>query len=137
MTIAVIRSLLETALKAVDTTIATAWENITFKPTDGTPYQQVFLLLADPQNPSYGGPSVLTRELGIFQVTLQYPQGAGYKDAYAKADALRTAFPRGKSFTSGSVTVIVSRTPTISPGRVDGDRWSVPVKISFFANTFG
>ena len=77
------------------------------------------------------------RELGVFQVNLNYPQGGGYAATYAKAQALRDAFFQGKTFTSGNITVIVSRTPTISPGRNDGDRWVVPIKISFFANVYG
>jgi hypothetical protein len=136
MSLLTLRQLLEQALVAVDITISTAWENSVFIPINGIPYQVVDLLLADPENPTIGSPVVpqFYREKGIFQVTLKYPINTGPKDAYTKVQALRDAFPYRKAFTSGSMTVIVLRTPTVSPGRIDGDRWSVPVKIPFFAN---
>jgi hypothetical protein len=139
MSAALVRSLLETALAAVAPPIDTEWENTIYTPVSGVPYQRANLLLTDPQNPSITGTNfqALTRELGIFQVTLRYPLGAGNGAAGVQAERLRAAFPMGQTFQSGLTTVIVSRTPTISSGRIDGDRWSVPVKISFFANCFG
>jgi len=88
-------------------------------------------MLAEPENPSF---DKFHREIGYLQVNLAYPIHAGPKDAYTRAELIRAAFPRGKSFTSGSVTVTVQRTPAVDAGRVDGDRWFVPVKIRFFAN---
>ena len=136
MTLLALRQVFENALTAVDSSFPTAWENALFVPVNGIAYQQVDLLLANPQNPTISNPAAnnFFRENGIFQVTLMYPLNVGPKDAYTKAQALRAAFPYGKSFASGTMTVIVQRTPTVSPGRVDGDRWSVPVKIPFFAN---
>lgn len=132
-----IRQLLETALNAIVPAIDTAWENIAYAPVDGRPYQQVNLLFATNQNPSFkSGSTTLTRYIGIFQVMLQYPAGTGAKDADARAQLIKSAFPYGQSFTSGAVTVIVSGTPTIAPGRNDGDRWAIPVKVPFFANVF-
>lgn len=139
MSAVIIRQLLEEAALAVDPTFATAWENVIFVPVSGTPYQQVVLMLATPQNPTFSNQAApdFTREIGYLQITLHYPQGAGPKDAYAKAQALRAVFFQGKTFTSGNITVIISGTPAIAPGRVDGDRWSIPVKIPFFANVYG
>lgn len=139
MSVVVIRQLLETALQNIDANFATAWENVIFTPVNGIPYQQVTLMLATPQNPTFSSPAApdFTREIGYLQVSLQYPQGAGPKDAMAKAQALRGVFFQGKTFTSGTITVIISGTPAIAPGRVDGDRWSIPVKIPFFANVYG
>ena len=138
MSLLTLRQLYETAIKAIDPTFPTVWENNLYKPLDGVAYQKVDRLLANPENPTFSNPGVgnFLRELGIIQVTLLYPLGTGPSAADTKAQAIRDAFPQGKSFTSGTVTLIIQRTPTVAPGRIDGDRWSIPVKIPFFANIF-
>jgi hypothetical protein len=139
MTIQLTRSLLEIALASISPSIDTVWENTQYTPSVDKEYQETHLLLADPQNPTFSNPitSPFTRENGIYQVTLKYPQGVGPNAAYLRAQLIRNTFFQGASFTSGLTTLIISRTPTIAPGRNDGDRWSVPVKIPFFANIFG
>lgn len=129
MSSVIIRQLLEQAIPS----LPTAWENDEFVPQDGVAYQQINILWAKPENPSYKG---FHRERGYMQITLQYPSGVGSGDANTQAELIRSRFPLGKSFTSGQITVTVSGTPAISPGRNDGDRWAVPVKIPFFANVF-
>jgi len=111
--------------------LSTAWENVAFTPVAGTPYQAAFLMCAAPDNPTLG--DGFYRALGIFQVSLFYPLQAGAGTAEAKAELIRTTFKRGTSMVLGSVTVRVERTPDIGQGRVDGDRWHVPVKIRWFA----
>jgi hypothetical protein len=76
------------------------------------------------------------REQGIFQITLRFPLQAGPKTAADRAEAIRTAFKRGTTLTYNSVNVIIDRTPEISEGRVDGDRWSVSIKIKWFAGIY-
>jgi hypothetical protein len=134
MSISLIRIALETHLNTISPLIQTAYENVPFTPVTGVPYQQVFLLPATPANPTMG--DGYYREQGIFQVTLMYPLQAGPKTAADKAEAIRTAFKRGLTLTSWSVNVTIDRTPEIGEGRVDGDRWSVPIKIRWFANIF-
>jgi len=132
MSIVSVRAALETKLNAITPALATAWQNDPYTPVPGTPYQQVYLLPAKPENPTMG--DAFYREQGILQVTLMYPLQVGPGTAEARADVIRTAFSRGTSMLSGSVTVIVEQTPEISAGRVDGDRWAVPVKIRWFAD---
>lgn len=126
-----IRAALEVALNAMSPPIATAYENSPFKPVAGTPYQQVNILLAPPDNETFGTRHI---ERGFMQVKLMYPLQVGTAVVAARAEAIRTAFKRGNSFTSGGLTVRVEKTPEVSPGSVDGDRWSVPVKVRFFCN---
>lgn len=126
-----VRIALETALKTVSSGFATAWENTNFEPKNGVPYQIVNLLFAQPDNPEYG---TGYREQGIFQVTIMYPLLTGTKDSTDRADLLRNTFERGKSFSSGSVSVIIDRTPEVVAGRRDGDRWAVVVKIRWHAD---
>lgn len=128
--IASIRTALETALNGMSPALSTAFENAAFAPVSGTAYQKVNLLTAEPDNSAYGSHYI---EQGIFQVTLMYPLQTGPAAAAARAELIRSTFYRGASFTSGGISVIVNKTPSISPGSVDGDRWMVPVKISWFA----
>ncbi|MGT2429246.1 phage tail terminator-like protein [Cupriavidus basilensis] len=150
MSNALVRKGLETRLNTMAQPLATAWQNVPFTPTPGTPYQQVHLLFAPPENPAYGS---YYREVGVFQVSLMYPQGAGPSAADARAMAIRDWFARGTTihvFPDGSsmvldfqsqsyqvdtgIDVIVQRTPAIADGYPDGDRWRVPVSIPFFAS---
>lgn len=130
MSLAAVRIALETKLNAMSA-LATAWENAPYIPVSGVPYQQVWLLPATPDNPTLGDDYY--REQGIFQMTLMYPLQTGPAAAVARAELIRTAFKRGTTMTSGTVTVIVDRTPEIGIGRVDGDRWAVPVKVRWYA----
>ncbi len=130
MSISAVRTALETKLSGM-AALATAWENAPYTPVAGTAYQRCHLLTATPSNPTLGDDYY--REQGIFQITLMYPLQAGAGAAATRADLIQGTFKRGTSMVSGSVTVIVETTPEIAPGRVDGDRWAVPVKIRWFA----
>lgn len=131
MSVVAVRAALETALNAMSPALSTAWENAAFVPVAGTPYQQVNILFATPDNLEFGSNH---RELGYMQVRLNYPQGVGTATAAARAELIRTTFYRGASFTSGGVTVVIEKTPEVSPGSVEGDRFVIPVKVRFYAN---
>ena len=131
MSITSIRAALETRLAAMSPALATAYENVPYAPVLGTPFQAVYLLPATPDNSTMGDGHYV--EQGIFQVSLFYPLQAGPKAAADRAELIRTQFKRGTSMTSGSVTVRIMRTPEIGQGRVDGDRWHIPVKCVYFA----
>jgi hypothetical protein len=131
MSIINVRAALETKLNGMTPALPTVWENTPYTPVVGTPYQQAWLLPATPDNPTLG--DGFYREQGIFQITLMYPLQAGSAAAAARAELIRTTFKRGTSMVSGAVTVRIDKTPEISSGRVDGDRFAVPVKIRWFA----
>lgn len=130
MSLVAIRQALETALDAVLPAVSTSWENQDFIPVGGTPYQDVFILPAEPENPAFSG----YRERGIFQVTLKYPAGTGPALAAARAELLQATFARGKTFAKSGVTAQIERTPEILPYYIDEDRYCVPVRIRYFAN---
>lgn len=130
MSFAAIATAMEVALNAMSPALATAWENVDYSPVEGTPYQAVFLLPAEPDNPEMGR---LAREQGILQISLRYPLGAGAATAQARAELIRTTFYRGASFTASGVTTTIERTPHILPGRVEEDRFVIPVRIRFYA----
>jgi hypothetical protein len=132
-----VRAALESALNGMTPSLATSWENQKFTPPAPTvAYQRVTLLLAQPANVEFGS---AYREEGFLQVDLCYPLdgaggttgGGGAGLATARAELIRTTFPRGASFTASGVTVHVTKTPEIMPGRVEEDRFVVPVRIPF------
>lgn len=127
MSITAIRAALETKLNGMTPALATAWENVKYDPVVGTPYQAAYVMPASPDNPTLG--DGFYRAQGIFQVSLFFPVQAGALTAETRAELIRTTFKRGTTMTSGAVKVVVDRTPEIGQGRVDGDRWMVPVKI--------
>ena len=126
-----IRKALEKRLAAMPAALSTAYENVTFTPATGTPYQRANLLPNTPDNAVQGGKMYFDR--GIFQVTLCYPMGTGPNTAESKAQAVRDWFWRGLSLVEGAITVHITDTPRISPALVDGDRFCVPVSVSYQA----
>ena len=130
MSILKIRAALETALNGMSPPVTTAWENLPFIPVSGTPYQAAHLMLAKPSNREFGARH---QERGYLQVKLMYPQLAGTAAVAARAELLRTIFKRGNTFASGGVTTMVTETPEVTAGTVEGDRFAVAVKIPFTA----
>lgn len=131
MSLVAVRAALETALDAMGPALATAWENTPYTPAVGTPYQRVYLLAAEPDNPEMGG-SVIER--GFMQVSLCYPLGTGPAAAAARAELIRQTFKRGNAFTASGIVTQVERTPEIAPAMIDDDRFVVPVRVRFFAH---
>lgn len=134
MSIVSIRAALETALAAMSPALATANENVSYSPTPGTPYQDVAVLFARPDN-TENSASHLSQ--GFMQVTLRYPLNTGSAAAATRAEAIRTAFPRGRSLTSGAVKVTITDTPEILPAYTDADRYCVPVRVRFHSHIPG
>lgn len=132
MSVKSIRKALEVALSTLSPAMPTAWQNVHFLPTNNVAYQAAHVLLAKPDNPTMG--DRFRREQGIFQIDLKYPQGAGSADIETRAEMLKTLFARGSCFIQDGVAVTIEGTPEVSPGRADGDRWVVPVKVRFYAN---
>ena len=133
MSAANVRAALESALNGMSPALSTAWENVKFTPVNGTPYQRATIMLADPGNQEYGAGY---QELGIFQIDLYYPVATGPAASIARAELIRSTFPRGAAFTSGGESTTIQRTPSIYPAYVDGNFYVTPVKIRFFSNNY-
>lgn len=129
-----IRKAFEKRLALMMPVLATAYENVAYTPVNGTPYQRPVLLPAQPDNATLG--DAYHRLVGLFQVGLYYPLGNGPNAAQARAEAIRTQFKRGTSMTESSQTVLVIRTPTISPAQVIDDRYFVAVSIYYQSEIF-
>lgn len=137
MSIVNVRAALETAFEAITPTLDIAWENVPFIPVHDTPYQEVRLLPAEPENPVYGGD--FKREIGILQIMLFYPQlptSGGPSEAATRAELIRSTFFRGSTWSASGVSVIIQRTPEIAPAFTEGDWYVLPVRVRYFANVY-
>lgn len=128
-----IRIALETRLNTMTPSLSTAWENDKFTPAVGTPYQRVYALPASTDNPTFGDTQSL--ESGIMQVSLCYPELKGSGAAITRAELIRDQFTRGLTLTSGSITVRIQNTPSISPARQEPGLYIIDVSIPYFAYT--
>ena len=126
-----IRRALEQHLATMSPALATAWENTSFVPTDGVPYQRAFMLPAPPDNSMLGPREWI--EIGVFQVTLLYPQGEGSASAQARAEAVRVHFKRGTTLAHGGTSVLIPGTPAKAPAFISENRYAVPVSIRYQA----
>lgn len=131
MSLAAIRTALETALAEITPELSTEYENTDSTSPKSGPYQRVHLLPAEPLNNTFGDDQ--RQEQGIFQILLLYPTGVGAGDAIERAELIKNKFKRGTSLTSGGVTVHISHTPSIHSGIPDDDRYVIPVRIRYYA----
>lgn len=132
MSLAAVRAALETKLATITPALATVFGNSPYTGSQGTPYQRVFMIPAEPLNDEI---SSSFAERGVMQVNLAYPSLAGDGAAEARAILIQAAFKRKLSLPaiSGVITSIW-RTPHIGAGFTnDEGRWVVPVRIRYFA----
>lgn len=121
-----LRQALEAQLAAMQPSLATAWENRAFTPTTGTPYQRVTLLLARPDRQTLD--QLAYWQPGYMQVDLMYPQGAGARDAEARAEMLEREFKAGTEVAPG---LRILEPPERMAAIIEGDRYRVTVKVRF------
>lgn len=129
-----IRQLMETHLKGLAPDFPTAWDNVNFKPPDG-PFQVVNFLFAEPDDRGFRDSPYTQR--GIMTVTLAYPTNQGSGIVEAKANDVRNRFVRGTSLPiidDGQFKVIIDRTPEITGGAVEEERYIIRVRVRFFAH---
>lgn len=129
MSITLIEAALEKRLLAITPAIATATENNGYEPVTGTPYQRIHHLTNDPVDHALS--LDVTEDRGILQVSLMYPANAGRVPAKARAWLIRNQFKPPLILTEGAARVQILKTPHIAGGFPDGDRWHVPVSISW------
>lgn len=126
-----IKQLCETHLKALAPDFPTAWENVNFKPSANAPFQIPTFLFAEPDLRGSSDSPYLQR--GILTVTLAYPTNQGGGAAQLKAEEIRNWFNAGITMVGEDFNVIVERTPEITSGTIEEDRFTIRVRIRFFA----
>lgn len=123
------QSALEQKLAAMTPSIDIVYENESYQPTVDSPYQRVSFL---PNKTLDLAISADVREYyGLFQISLCYPGGAGRGAAQARADLIDAEFKPVQRFTLGSTTVEITESVNVASGFQDGDRWVVPVTVSW------
>ena len=130
MSITNVRVALETALNAMTPALATAWQNVSYTPIAGTPYQRVWLLTAEPEHREFGASYT---ETGYLQLDLCYPQNTGAGAIEQRIELIRSTFKRGTALLNGGITITVIAAPELAPSYLDGDRFVRPIKIRFHA----
>lgn len=135
MSVEAIRKALEAECKAVLPVDQIAWQNVNFEPKSAEEFYEVYVLFAEPENPTQG--DGFYRQRGYLQITLQFPANKGPGPARTAADALRSHFHRGLPLEADGVTTIIERTPEIGSGSNDGDRFTIVMKARFWADIFG
>jgi hypothetical protein len=129
-----IRRAFERQLATVTPTYPVARENAAFpEPKDAkAPYLRLWIRRARPEAQEIGGEH--RRELGFAQVDVLFAEGAGTEDAEAHAMRVAMAFPYSTVITHDTATVHTSGWPEVLDGRPDDGRWSIPVRIPWFAD---
>lgn len=136
MSVKSIRQALEVALNtwATANTTPIAWQNVPYKPSEGSVYVRASLIPAETLNPTLG--DAFNRKIGIFQLLIYAKEGNGNSASETLADSLLTYFARGESFTAGSITVRILESPSISPAINDGGWYIVPVSVRYSVDIF-
>jgi len=131
MSYQIIRDLLRVRLNAIAMPLPTSWENVPFTPVTSA-WQKVDMLWAQTENPTMG--DNFRRENGIMQVSLFYPPNAGPDPAALRAGSLAAWFPRGLSLVSGTLRVLIDRSPFIGPASQSGNWYFLPVSVPFLGD---
>ena len=119
------RQAIEQVILNVAPRIDTQFENATYSPKEGVPYQQLHFLPAKPA--SLVIDDSITERSGVFQITLRYPAGRGVKNALARAESYAKVFYAGAKFDE----VYIIAPCSVNILGVDGDRYGVAVSIYF------
>lgn len=134
MSYEVIRKLLEQRLNTITPALDTVFENTPYTPTKGVAWQAVHVLPAPTQNPTLGDQH--HREVGEFQVSLNYPPNAGSQAANARAQLIRETFPRGLSMAVGTLRLLIDQTPYLLRAQQSPNWYFLAVAVPYTAEVF-
>jgi len=126
-----IKQAFEIKLNSINPTIATAYENAPFTPTNGVPYQELTLL------PSYNDSEYINDKqyvsYGLVQITIKYPTTKGAKDVLDRVKLYMNNFVRGDTLTNGGINIKIKSTPiAVNLGTI-GDRYVYAISINYKA----
>lgn len=112
----------------------THYENTSFDPIHGTPYEECWIMFADPSNPTMGKGHY--RLLGYLQISLHYPRDTGMLGITQRAELYRAVFARGTSFAKDDTVVNIHRTASIERGDPPDGYVTRIVKVPFYVDVF-
>lgn len=126
-----IKTAFEIKLNSITPTIATAYENVPFSPTNNVPYQELSLL------PSYNDSEYINDKqyisYGLVQITLKYPTTKGSKDILDRVKLYMNNFVRGDTLTNGGISIKIRSTPVAVNLGTIGDRYVYAISINYKA----
>ena len=136
MSQALIRAAFETTLAtwaaAQAPAIPVAWENVVFT-EPSTTYLRSFVLPADTDTFDIG---MTGREyLGVYQVSIALPIGAGPGAGETIVSALDALFPATAPIESGGLKVWITRPMSAANAIQEPDRYVIPVSLGYRAYT--
>lgn len=138
MSRAAIRQALEGHLATLTPAWPTAWENVTFTPTPGTPWQRAAVLFGETRPLGMTAPSG-EHWTGIFHITIWTPAGTGPQAAEARAAVIRGDkaarieghFHRGLGLTAAGANVTILQPHERTPISSDPKWYGLPLLIPF------
>jgi hypothetical protein len=131
MSISKIKAALEIKLNSISPTIATEYENVSFTPQSGVPYQTLNLMPALNEIMFINEASY--KSIGIFQITLKYPINQGTSVIMTRADLYLTNFKANTKLIKDGITVKVMDAPDVRVLGVVGDRYVVVLSVNYRA----
>ena len=116
-------------LELISDDIESDWEGQDYTPTNGVPYQSIFLLNGSVEDFSLSF-NDSSKSVFILQVTLMYPSSKGTYDIETRANEVITQFNRGLVLSRNGINIRVENTPTVSNLGVIGDREARAISIN-------
>ncbi len=129
-----VRALLESRLSAfaADNGLTVKWENVKFTPpADGSAYLRSDLLPAQGRSEDLAG--TLRTWLGVYQITIAIPAGAGPAVAETLLKQLDSTFPCGMLL-QGSISVLIASPVSAGNGFTDEAYHLVPASFQYRAD---
>ena len=110
-----------------------AFENVPFTPASGETYLAAYTLPADTRSQDLKGDH--RAYVGVFQVSVVAPKGAGSGGALAIANNLNSLFPVNGRYTASGFTVQVMSPASAAQGIPSDNSYTVPVSFRYRADT--
>ncbi len=109
-----------------------AWENKDFNPASARWYRVAFL----PGEPRAAaiGTDAQNRHVGIFQIDIMSPTGAGDVPAQTEAERIAACYKRGTVLTSSGVSVIIDKAYRMPGDSSDPAWYRIPVRVQWRAD---
>ena len=106
-----------------------AYPDVDFTPTDGQPYISLSFLPNTPNTLAVGTGYI--QHVGLFQLSIMWPRGAGVIGSLETADAIQQEFDKGTRLIGSSILVNIISRPSIGGQIIDGDRTMTPVTVEY------
>ncbi len=125
---------MERHLAALTPSVPIAYEGVSFTPPQNQMYLHTQFVISQPDDPTIG--DTYYRERMNFQVFVCDVLNKGTSTAIAKAEAIRSHFSKGSTFSESGTTIHILTTPRIANAEITEDRLVVPVLIEVVGEVY-